>query len=64
MNKPLHFPSTGSASNAAGRSGSRVLVMAGHPTPQSIGFEIAVILVVTLAIACAVSLALRAYGFE
>jgi len=59
MNKPLHFPSTGSASPASGTAGP-----AGHPTPESIGLEIGVILAVTLAIACAVPLVLSACGVE
>ena len=67
MNKPLPLPSTGfapPASDAAGRSEFRAAEAAGHPTPESIGFEIGVILALTLAIACAVSFALEVYGIE
>jgi len=67
MNKPLHFFSTGStraASNAGRLPSSRGPGGADHPTPQGICFDIGVILAVTLAIACAVPLALSFCGLE
>jgi hypothetical protein len=67
MNNPLHFFHTGPSPTISGtqvRADSRVAETAGYPTPQSVGFEIGVILVVTLGIACAVPLVLSVCGIK
>jgi hypothetical protein len=67
MNNPLHFLHTGPApavSSTEVRAASRSAGTAEHPTPASIGFEIGVILTVTLGIACAVPLVLSACGID
>ncbi|CAN5716328.1 hypothetical protein BH10PSE6_BH10PSE6_51590 [soil metagenome] len=67
MNNPLHFYHTGSAPTASdteGRAGSRAAGTAAHPTPESVGFEIGVILAVTLGVAYAVPLILSVFGIE
>ena len=67
MNNPLHFPHAGPASTVSStevRAGSRGARTAEHPTPASVGFEIGMILAVTLGIAFAVPLALSLCGID
>ena len=62
----LRFSHTGPARTASStvQEGSRGAGIADHPTPESVCFEIGVILTVTLAIAYAVPLALSVFGIE
>jgi hypothetical protein len=64
MHDPLHFFDTGHVSDARALPASRAAETTDHPTPESIAFEIGVILAVTLAIACVVPLALALCGIE
>ncbi len=67
MNNPLHFSRTGplpASSSPELKAGSRAVNAVDHPTPEDVGFEVGVILAVTLGIACAVPLALRICGIE
>jgi hypothetical protein len=67
MNNPLHFSRTGplpAASRSKLKAGSRAVNAVDHPTPEDVGFEVGVILAVTLGIACAVPLALSVCGID
>jgi hypothetical protein len=66
MNNPLRFSHTGPARTASStmQEGSRAASTDDHPTPESVGFEIGVILTVTLGIAYAVPLVLSVCGIE
>ncbi len=66
MINPLRFSHTGPARTASStvQEGSRAAGMADRPTPESVCFEIGVILAVTLGIAYAVPLALSVCGIE
>lgn len=67
MSNPLHFFPTESAPAASGTevpARSRTAGTAEHPTPESVCFEIGVILAVTLAVASAVPLVLSVYGID
>jgi hypothetical protein len=67
MNNPLRFSHTGPARTASStdvQEGSRAGWTADHPTPESVCFEIGVILTVTLGFAFAVPLVLSVCGIE
>ena len=67
MINPPRFSHTGPARTASStevREDSRAGWTAEHPTPESVGFEIGVILAVTLGIAYAVPLFLSVCGIE
>jgi hypothetical protein len=67
MINPLRFSHTGPARTASStevREDSGAGWTAEHPTPESVGFEIGVILAVTLGIAYAVPLFLSVCGIE
>ena len=66
MINPLRFSHTGPARTASStvQEGSPAGWTAEHPTPESVGFEIGVILAVTLGIAYAVPLFLSVCGIE
>ena len=67
MSNPLRFSQTGPARTASRtdvQEGSRAEWTADHPTPERVGFEIGVILAVTLGIAYAVPLVLSVCGID
>jgi hypothetical protein len=67
MNNPLHLSHTGPAPTVSSTqvpADFRAAGTAEHPTPERVGFEIGVILAVTLGIACAVPLALSICGID
>ena len=67
MINPLRFSHTGPARTASStevQEDSCAGWTADHPTPESVGFEIGVILAVTLGIAYAVPLFLSVCGIE
>jgi hypothetical protein len=67
MNNPLslfHTEPASAASNTEVRAASRAAGTADHPAPEIVGFEIGVILAVTLGIAYAVPLLLSVCGIE
>ena len=67
MINPLRFSHTGPARTASRtevQEGSRAGWTDDHPTPESVCFEIGVILAVTLGIAYAVPLVLSVCGIE
>jgi hypothetical protein len=67
MINPLRLSHTGPARTASStevREDFRAGWTADHPTPESVGFEIGVILALTLGVACAVPLFLSVSGIE
>ncbi len=67
MSNPLNFfhaASVSTASDTEVREGFHPAGTAGHPTPESVGFEIGLILAVTLGIAYAVPLVLSLCGVD
>ena len=67
MNNPLHFLHAGAlpaASDTDALVGQPPAGPAHHPTPESVGFEIGMVLAITLAVAGAVPLVLKLCGVE